>query len=222
MDIAKLPKSAPKAVDSSNTAALSRTWADAPPITKFLEQRAQQLCRKVSPARNGLQTGKLSTAEQLLAVMQHQTNMLGARDKAKINTVSDLIAGRLIGLGRGSGSYSIEAIDPGFWIGAKIDGDGASRDDTKLIDIRITSADSISSLKVRSQPGSGRPSKADVIRAAIADYAKTDPGLDRPRLERFRRYGEFISAQGFNPRKDSGFGEKTFEKYELEYRNKFR
>jgi hypothetical protein len=157
-----------------------------------------------------------------MAVMQHQTNILGARDKAKINTVSDLIAGRLIGLGRGSGSYSIEAIDPAFWIGAKIDGDSASRESTKLIEIHIASPDSIPSLKARSHPGSGRPSKADVIRAAIADHAKTDPGLDRPRLERFRRYGEFISAQGFNPRKDSGFGEKTFEKYELEYRKKFR
>jgi hypothetical protein len=207
-------------METPNTTALARIWADATPLARFIEDRAQSLCRKPDGAEPAKDAKSSSTA-RLAYYLQLQTNLMSARDSARTITKNDLVAGRLVGLGRASGSYAIEAIDPSFWIGAEIDGDNAVRDNKKVIEIRIPKSEAIPSLKLRSQPESGRPSKAEVIRAAIADYAKSDPGLDRPRLGRFRRYREFITAQGFDPRKDDGFGDKTLEKYEGEHRKKF-
>jgi hypothetical protein len=217
-----LTKDDQKTANASNSTTLARTWADAPPLAKFVEERAEQLCREATQSRKARQVRKLSTAEQLTIYMQYQSNMLDARRRAQSDTINDLVLGRIVGLGRSSGSYTIEAIDPLFWIGAEVDGNGAIRDDKKIIDIRIAKPNVIPSLQTRLQPGLGRPSKAEVIRAAIAEYAKTDPGLDRTRSDRFRYYIGFITSHGFNPRKDKGFGIKTFEKYEGEHRKKFR
>ena len=82
--------------------------------------------------------------------------------------------------------------------------------------------DAITSLKPKPQPGPGRPSKAEVIRAAITDYQKTDPGLSRPPSEQYRTYRSYISPQGYKPYRDAGFSNKTFEKYEREFRPKLK
>jgi hypothetical protein len=66
----------------------------------------------------------------------------------------------------------------------------------------------------------GRPSKASVILAAIAEHAKTDLHLERPRPERYRNYRSYARSQGYDPHRDAGFSDKTFEKYEREFRNK--
>ena len=68
----------------------------------------------------------------------------------------------------------------------------------------------------------GRPSHANVIRAAIAEQARTDPRLERPRRERYENYRAYAKSQGYDPRRDDGFSEKTFEKYERQFRNKHK
>lgn len=210
-------------MDPPSTATIAKIWADAPLLTKFVRERAERLAGETLagavPPRD-IQSS--STMERLLFYSQFQTNLMAARDPAMRDTANDLVAGRLVGLGRASGSYVIEVIDPSCWIGAEFDGDSATRDNKKIIEIHIAKPEVVPSLQTRLQPGSGRPSKAAVIRAAIAEYAKTDPGLDRPRLGRFRHYRDFITAQGFDLRNDDGFGDKTLEKYENEHRKKFK
>lgn len=80
--------------------------------------------------------------------------------------------------------------------------------------------DAIASVQPKLRSGPGRPSNAEVIRAAINDYAKTDSGLRSPCVKRYRAYRSYISAQGIDP--DSGFSDKTFEKYEREFRRKLK
>ena len=76
--------------------------------------------------------------------------------------------------------------------------------------------DSIAAVSPQPRTGPGRPSNAEVIQAAIEDYARTDPGLRKPRVKRYRAYRTYISGQGIDP--DFGFSDKTFERYESEFR----
>ena len=82
--------------------------------------------------------------------------------------------------------------------------------------------DVVTSLPPDPESRTGRPSKAEVIRAAIADYQKTDTGLSRPPSERYRAYRSYITSQGYKPHRDTGFSNKTFEKYELEIRRRLK
>ena len=93
-----------------------------------------------------------------------------------------------------------------------------TRDGQELIEIRVTTAPLGEPPAAQPQQRPGRPSKRDVIRAAIGSYAERDPSLDRPRHERYRAYRAYISSVGFDPRKDTGFADKTLEKYEGEFR----
>ena len=144
------------------------------------------------------------------------------RDRAKTATINDLIAGRLVGLGRPAASYNLEAIDASFWIGAAVDGDTASRDGAKVIDVRIVNPADVPSIQPQPKSGLGRPSQRDLIFEAIADHRKTDPGLKRPRAERLRAYRSYISTKGYDPRIDAGFDVKTIEKYEAAIRRTFK
>ena len=72
------------------------------------------------------------------------------------------------------------------------------------------------------EPGRpGRPSKGDLILAAIAEHSNNDPGLTLPKRERFHAYRSYISERGYDSRED-GFSDKTIEKYETEFRKKKR
>lgn len=73
------------------------------------------------------------------------------------------------------------------------------------------------------EPGlPGRPSKGDVILAAIAEHSTNDPGLKLPKSERFRAYRFYISERGYDPHREDGFSDKTIEKFETEFRKKKR
>lgn len=64
-----------------------------------------------------------------------------------------------------------------------------------------------------------RPTKREVIIAAIAEYAATDPQLEQPPAVRYRAYRSYISAHGYNVHTTRGFSIKTFEVYERAFRN---
>lgn len=207
-------------MDASSTATLARIWADATPLARFIEEKAAQQLRESTPARRPTRARQLSTLELVARSMQFDTKMASARDKARTATINDLIAGRFIGLGRPSDSYAFERVDDSFWIGAAVDWiDGAtSRDGRTVIEIRVVPADALKPIRPEASETVGRLSKKDAIRAAIAAYAKEDPTLDRKRLHRFQAYRSHLTSHGYNPRKDGGFSEKNFEKYETEFR----
>jgi hypothetical protein len=211
-------------MNSSSATTMARAWADATPFNKFVEERAQGLAREgITPPRVGRsESGEPSAAERLAIYGQYQIGLMVGRDKAKADAINDFITGRIVGLGRRSNSYDIERIEPSFWIGANVEGDKASRDKTNFIEIRVVAPDAIPSVQPKSLPGPGRPSEVDAINLAIADYAKTDPALKCPPSVRYRAYRFYISTKGFDPRRDSGFSNKTFEKYEREYRRNFK
>ena len=101
-----------------------------------------------------------------------------------------------------------------------------SMDETKTPDetredFRAITSPVIDEVEVHKPGSSGRPSKGDVILAAIAEHSNNDPGLTLPKRERFRAYRSYISEQGHDSRED-GFSEKTIEKFETKYRKKKR
>ena len=102
----------------------------------------------------------------------------------------------------------------------KVGSDSVSRDGTKVMDVRLAPPDVLQALQDKPQPPTPSSSIAYVIRAAIAEYAKTDPRLRPPPSDRYRAYRSYISSRGFDPRKDRGFSDKTFERYEQEFRRK--
>jgi hypothetical protein len=212
-------------VNPTSTPALRRIWADATPLSKFIEDRAEQLCREAPaiPARKIHTTEQLSTIEGMTLMMEYQGNLSIARGNAMKETVNHLVAGRIVGLGRRSDSYDIEPIEASFWIGSDVGGDSVTRDARTIVDVRVVMPDVLpAAIEPKPQTGPGRPSAANLILEAIAYYAKTDPSLDEPRSKRFRAYRTYISQHGKDPITQDRFSDKTFEKYESEFRKKNR
>lgn len=204
------------------SSSLARIWADATPLAQFVEARAVQLSRVATPGRKTRTGHKPSSMEMLASALESNTSLIGARSRAKIATINDLIAGRIVAVGRPSDTHSFERIDPSFWIGAEVDWirDATSRGGRRVIEVRMVNANDIPSIQPRLHEVPGRPSKSDVITGAIADYAKRDPRLERPPTERLRAYYAYISARDYNPRRDKGFSEKTIQKFERLFRSK--
>ena len=193
-------------------------WADAVPLNRFIEdvatrtlsERVPALPKKVTPAISS------SNAEMLSQYLLANIDLMGAKSKAQNYTINNLIAGRLVGIGRHPKTYDVEKINAAFWVGGAIGDNSVSRDGVEWIDVRIVPADALPTIK------SEAPrilTTADVIRAAIAEYAKTDPKLSQPPSIRHRAYRTYITSTGIDLRKDRGFGAKTFEKYETEFRS---
>lgn len=198
--------------------ALARTWANAVPLSKFATERAQRLAQ-------GMGVGGDRSEEPFAALsraVQHHANVRVAFDRAYEETINDLIAGRLVCIGRKSKAYEFQVIDSGFWIGASIDwsGNAANRGRQSLIELRIAESPATALTPPALKQGPGRPSKAAAIRAAIAEYSKSDARLSRPPFERYRAYRAYLTDRGFDLRRESGFKDKTFEKYEREFRLK--
>jgi hypothetical protein len=196
---------------------LARTWADAIPLGKFAASRVEGLAKG-----SGNASHSDSPFVDLARAVQYQAGLRSAFTRAYEETINDLIAGRIVCLGRKSKSYEFQVIDPAFWIGATVDwgANAAMRGRQSMIDLRVSIAPSNTSAQPEPRQGPGRPSKAAAIRAAIVEYAKSDPRLGRPPLERYRAYHAYLSERGFNPRREGGFKDKTFEKYEREFRRK--
>jgi hypothetical protein len=68
----------------------------------------------------------------------------------------------------------------------------------------------------------GRPSMRDDIIEAIADYAQTDPKLEKVPNKRHLAYCSYLMAHGYDRGKTDKIGKSTFEKYETEYRKAIR
>lgn len=208
-------------MDPSSVGTLARVWADAAPLAKYILKRAE------GPAEGPLKrkprrVRKLTSWEYLAAGTEFYATQRVSWDQARTDTRNDLIAGRVVAVGRLSNSYDFERIPPSFWIGAEVDWDrdAVSRDGKNVIEVRVLKPEAIASVQPKPQSGPGRPSKAEVIRAAIAEHAKTDSALERPPAERYRIYRAYLSDQGYKPYKTVGFSNKTFEKFEREFRNK--
>lgn len=210
-------------MDSASTSALRRIWADATPLSKFIEDRAEQLCEAPPvPDRKIRRTQQLSALEGMTLIMRYDANLSIARGKARKETVNHLVAGRIVGLGRRSGSHDIETIDASFWIGADVEPDAVSRDGTQIIDVRIVLPDALPVTQEKQRFDREAQRRAEVIGAAIRDYvANTDPNLGPPRSKRYKAYRSYISARGFDIKK-RGFGDKRLEKAETEYRRESR
>jgi hypothetical protein len=192
-------------MDSSRTSALRRIWADASPLAKFIEERAKGLpvedkgaTEPMNPsdplstrqADSAPRWANLARYAELVAVQRI------ARDRAWDATLSDLIAERLMGLGRRPGSQDIEPIDASHWIGADVGGDTLSRGEVKFIDIRVAEPEVVQAIEPKPHSGLGRPSEVEAIQKAISAYAKTDPELKRPPDVRHRAYRKDIASQG--------------------------
>ncbi|MBV8143691.1 MAG: hypothetical protein JO184_01700 [Gammaproteobacteria bacterium] len=206
-------------MNSSDNQALRRIWADATQLSKYVEARAETLAREAPPARDRKtrRTRQLSTLEYMALASEYDGKLHIARDKAQKATINDLIAGRIVGLGRRPGSYVFEAIKPSFWIGADVAGDAVTRDGVEIIEVRMVQPDAIPVDQVEAK----RASPEDLICAAITEYLKKDPRLSRPPAERYRAYRSYISKQGRDPRRERGFGDKNLERYEGKFRSKF-
>ena len=134
-------------MDPSNDRMLARIWADAPLLSQFIEERAEQLCLEAAPTPGRKMrrvARKLSTIEGMTVLMEAHRNLNLARGKAQKKTINDLTAGRLVALGRQTDSHLIEIVDDSFWIGAQVQGDTVSRDGVKLIEVRLVPPDALS------------------------------------------------------------------------------
>jgi hypothetical protein len=213
-------------VNTAAKRALERIWADATSLAKVIDERAERLCGEALASRGPNVTPETAPASNLAALaqatlgLQYHVELNAALPKAIAEVTNDLVAGRLVALGRPASSHAVKRIDASFWIGADVDPlrESVTRGARKLMQVRVVSPEKMSAVEPTPQAGVGRPSKAEVIRAAIREHAKSDPGLNQPRSQRYRRYHAYISSQGYDPKKEAGFTEKTLEKYEREYR----
>jgi len=208
-------------MDLPNTFTLSKVWADATPLATYIEERASQKVRPSTLVRKPTRRRPHSTIEYATLTIESTAKLASARAEVRSTTINDLIAARVVGIGRLSDSYELRPIPDSFWIAAKVDWilGTVSRDGTTFIDIRLVSPDVVLPPQPVMQVPPRRLSKRDAIRAAIVAYAKDDPTLDRNPNHRFQAYRAYLMSLDYNPRKDRGFSAKNFEKYETEFRN---
>jgi hypothetical protein len=211
-------------MESVASRALATSWADATPLAKVLDERAQRLIPQPTFGEDAPLGERRSTAEQIALGLHFQIHMPAAQEAAKTEIRNDLVARRLVGLGRTPRSRNIQRIDASFWIDADIDWkhDTAARGRKNLVAVRVLLPDAIKALEPTADPRPGPASERDLILAAIEEYSKRDPPLRRPPAERYDAYRAFLTKKGRNPRRERGFSNSAFEKYELEYRRRFK
>jgi hypothetical protein len=209
-----------QAMESVASRALATIWADATPLAKVLNVRAQRLLPRPSFSEDAPPGKRRSTTEQIALGFHVQLHMPDAQKAAKTEIRNDLVARRFVGLGRTPKSRSIQPIDASFWIDAEIDWehDAVARGRKKIVAVRLVLPDAIKAMQATSEPRPGPASERDLILAAIKEYSKRDPPLRRPPAERYDAYRAFLTKKGRNPRRERGFSDSAFEKYELEYR----
>ena len=208
-----------------DVSALARQWADAETLCDFLKTRAESIRMATQGTEtSGKPISEMSSVEIAVLTLRGNTDLQAALAEAKRGISDEVVAGRIYCIGRRRDSLEFEKVPPSFWIGAKIDwgGDAVGRDDEEFMDLRVLTGSIAAPPEVQDEPRSGRPSKGNVILAAIEKYANDDPGLKGTKSKRFRSYRSYISEQGYDPRTDPGFGDKTIEKFETAYRKKKR
>ena len=205
---------------NSSKTDLAPIWADATPLSDYLDQRTRSALRvgeqdqgnEVSPASSML----LGVA----AALQTYGNTPRVIEETKKKTNDDLIAGRISAIGRKENSGRFVALEASHWIGSEIHwhSNAMKRGRAAYVDIRVI--DQGQSADSQFEQGVEYRDTFEVVEAAIAKYAADDPNLsDKPEI-RYRAYREFIRARGFDPHRDRGFSEKTFEAYETKFRKK--
>ena len=205
-------------------AAIAKQWADAPTLHEHLRDCAAQLRdAKRSSDEIRVSSSEMHPLESAVRSLQEQNAMQSALKEAERTVNDDLVANRVACIGRLQDSAKLEHISASFWIGAQIHWykNLAVRGAETMIDLRVVSEAVSAPSEPETAPKPGRPSKKEVIRRAIAEYAKSDPGLVHSKGERFRAYRSYISNHGYNPRQEPGFSDKTIEKYETEFRKKY-
>ena len=210
-------------MDLYNAAAVRQVWAYATPLSQFVERRAEQSCPEAAELK-ARRDRQASTLKYLGASIEFGFALRAAVEKARTATVNDLVAGRLVGLGRTPKSRDIQPIDSSFWVDAEIDWehDAMARARKKMVAVRVVLPDAMKAVRPTAEDRPGPHSERELILAAIEEYAKKDPALRRPPAERYEAYRAFITKKGRNPRRERGFSESAFEKYELEYRQRFK
>jgi hypothetical protein len=167
-------------VNSSNARVFARIWADATPLAQYVEEVAQRLCSEPVP---GLEPPTRPADPKLsglasVAMMSHIHAVLSvARRKAPTATRNDLIAGRILAVGRPPDSEQFEKIDPSFWIGSDIDWSGAvSRGDRKVIEVRVVvKADDVALIQSKLRKVRAGPHKAERVGAGSANKEREQP-----------------------------------------------
>ena len=202
---------------NSSETDLAPIWADATPLSGYLERKTRPplIVSDQNSANEGLPSSGLLG---LAAAFQAFGSAPMRTEEAKKNASNDLIAGRISAIGRKKNSKRFEILEASHWIGSEIHwyGNAMTRGRVTYVDIRIIEqeqADDIEPEKVAEYRET-----SDVVKAAISKYAADDPNLSAKPEIRHRAYREFIRAQGFDPHRQRGFGDKTFEAYETEFR----
>ena len=95
------------------------------------------------------------------------------------------------------------------------------RDKQQFVDLRVV-VDTLKESPNLDEEDSD--SVKEVILAAIHHHAtvNNDPKLRWVPSRRYRVYFSYITSRGYDPENDRGFSEKNFQKYETQYRKKFK
>jgi hypothetical protein len=158
-----------------------------------------------------------------------------ANDEARKQLKNALVRGeiQLVGRRRNTeGLMQYELVPPGFWVGAVFNpdrGEGVSGE-LRYDELRATNeptpattASGVSHRpeKADAQPRSaGRPSQRDKIMEAISYHAEADQNWwSNGPAKRHERYRTYIRNKfSIDTKLAQGFSEKTFQKYEDEYK----
>ena len=204
---------------------LARQWAAAVTLYDFLKNRAESIRMAMHGTEtSGKPISEMSSIEIAVLSLRGDAQFQPFLAEAKRAVSDELVAGQIYCIGRLRDSHEFENVPPSFWIGAEIDwgGDAVVHNDEEFTDLRVLTGSIATAPEGQDEPKPGRPSKRDVIFAAIEKYATDDPSLKGAKSERFRNYRSYISEQGYDPHTDPGFGDKTIEKFETEFRKKSR
>jgi hypothetical protein len=200
--------------DQGDRRQMAKTWADATPLHIHVARQAAELAKTIEFP--GIQLVRDPNDADIRRAIEATRN--------------ELVKGTLIALGRRPESRRIEEVIDTFWVGASVepDSDEVVHGDERWLDVRLVADEREAGMRPvasEAEPSPGRPSKKNVIREAIAEYASSngDPELSRQSVRsRYRAYRAYISNRGFDPQSEDGFKDKTFQKYETEFRRKNR
>lgn len=205
---------------NSSETDLAPIWADATPLSDYLERKTRPPIFVTDQNSGGDGSSVSSAVLGLAAAFQAIGSTSMRMEEAKKNATNDLIAGRLSAIGRKEHSKKFEVLEGSHWIGSEIHwhGNGMTRGRVTYVDIRIVEQEQADDTELENE--AEYRDTADVVKAAILQYATEDPTLSAKPEIRYRAYREFIRESGFDPHYDRGFSEKTFEAYESKFRKK--
>lgn len=118
---------------------LERIWLLATPLHEFTVNVAERQCQNSIPGWPTDWSAQDATRGSNLRFQQVQARL----NTAQTLTIQDLVAGRIVGLGRRSQSNALEVVGESFWDGAVFDWTSETvknREGRTVCDVRITNA----------------------------------------------------------------------------------